>query len=377
MSQTKRYLYFVQYLGPALPASAAVAVLATGNGNWFWVMTALFYFGTPLIDRAVGSDHRNYALDSEHELRSDRFYTGLLFGLLPLYLATMATIAYTVSTVAMSWHQYLAATISIGAMYAGVFCVGHELGHRTGKRWEMLGARFAVALYGYGHFHVEHNRGHHIHVATPEDAASARMGENVYQFMAREIPHTFGRAVVLERERLAKRGDSFFSFNNQMLQSYAMTVAIYAGITMWLGASIVPFLMACIVAGYFQLTMANYLEHYGLLRAKQANGRYEKCQPHHSWNSNHLFTNVMTLQLQRHSDHHFSASRPYQILRDFDNVPQLPAGYPFMQFLTVIPPLWRRVMDERLVSFVGYDMDRVNVAPAKREQLYARWHKVA
>lgn len=373
MINRKKFYYFAQYLGPLLPFSVALLVFATNNGQWFWATVIIFYFGSALLDLLFGRDTVNHGDEFEQSLKNDSFYTQIQFVLMPLYFVSFAFITYVVATIELSLWSLLAAVIGVGAMFAGVFCVGHELGHRRG-RYERFGARYLVSLFAYGHFHIEHNRGHHVHVSTPEDAASARMGENVYQFMLREVPATFKRAIALETKRLDRAGLPFWSLKNEILQGYAITLLLHGVLVLFLGFKIVPFLLLCIFAGYFQLTMANYLEHYGLLRAKSESGRYEKCQPHHSWNSNHLFTNVLTLQLQRHSDHHANAARPYQILRDYENVPQLPAGYPFMQFLSVFPPLWRTVMDRELLKFVNYDMTRVNVCPKKRETLFARYH---
>ncbi len=375
MSNRKKYYYFIHYIGPVIPAVTALTVLINDNSNYFWLFAGLFYFLSAILDLIMGKDHVNHDSSDEKELKSDSFYTNLALVTLPLYFLTTTLMFYTVSVVDMSWHTYLAAAIGMGAMFAGVFCVAHELGHRTKDKLEFFGAQFGLALFGYGHFHVEHNKGHHVHVSTPEDPASSRMGENIYQFALREIPMAFERAMKIESERLKNMNKSFWSFENQILRSYAMTVGLYIFWLALFGIEMLPFLLVASFAGYFQLTMANYLEHYGLLRQKLSDGRYERCQPHHSWNSNYLFTNMMTLQLQRHSDHHASPTRKYQILRDYENVPQLPAGYPFMQFLTIFPPLWRFVMDRRLLEFVNYDLDKVNICPKKREKLYARYHR--
>jgi alkane 1-monooxygenase len=113
---------------------------------------------------------------------------------------------------------------------------------------------------------------------------------------------------------------------------------------------------------WFQLTSANYVEHYGLLRRKEADGRYERCQPHHSWNSNHVFSNLLLFHLERHSDHHAHPNRRYQSLRHFENLPSLPTGYFGMFLLAYCPPLWFRVMNPRLMALphVAGDPARVN-----------------
>ena len=152
-----------------------------------------------------------------------------------------------------------------------------------------------------------------------------------------------------------------------------ITVLLWTALALWLGPAVLPFLLVASFWANFQLTSANYVEHYGLLRTQDANGRYEPCQPHHSWNSNHLFSNWALFHLQRHSDHHAHPLRRYQSLRHFGNVPQLPIGYFGMFTLAYVPPLWRRVMDPRLLAMAGRDADRINIDPRQRIQMVRRY----
>jgi alkane 1-monooxygenase len=217
-----------------------------------------------------------------------------------------------------------------------------------------------LAVPFYGHFTMEHNVGHHAEVATPEDSASARFGESIYRFALREIPGGLRRGWRLERERLARYGHGAWSWRNEILQSYALSLLLYGGLVYAFGAAVLPFLLLQAAWGWWQLTSANYVEHYGLLRAKDPDGRYERCQPRHSWNANHLASNLVLFHLQRHSDHHAWPTRHYQSLRDFDDLPQLPSGYFGMFLLAYVPPLWRRVMDPRVLALVDGDRSRVN-----------------
>lgn len=366
--ERKKYYYLANFVAPFLPLLTAWHVHQTGSGVAFWIMLAFFYFGVAILDLISGKDEINPNSEQEQVLKSSRFYSTLLLAVIPFYWAALVAITYVCLTVNLPWYDIAAALIGLGAMFAGVFCVSHELGHRTSGplRW---GAKISIAMFGYCHFHIEHNRGHHVHVSTPEDPASARMGESVYQFSLRELPGTFKRAIKLETLRLERLGLGFWHWKNDILQTAAVTLTLHSLIVLAFGLIAAPFLLAACVMGYFQLTMANYLEHYGLLRQKKDNGRYERCEPRHSWNCNNKFSNYMTLQLQRHSDHHANATREYQILRDYQHVPMLPAGYPLMMFLCLIPPLWRAVMDKRLLTFVGGDYEQINIAPAYAEAL--------
>jgi alkane 1-monooxygenase len=153
-----------------------------------------------------------------------------------------------------------------------------------------------------------------------------------------------------------------------------MTLVLYGGLLVAFGWIMIPYLLLQAFSGWFGiLTSANYIEHYGLLRQKLENGRYEQCQPHHSWNSNHIMSNLILFNLQRHSDHHANATRRYQSLRNFDNLPQLPSGYPLMFAIAYIPPLWFAIMDRRVVEWADGDMSKLNVLPSMRERLARRY----
>ncbi len=246
------------------------------------------------------------------------------------------------------------------------------LGHKAMQLEQWL-ARLVLAVPAYGHFTVEHGRGHHRWVATPQDHASARMGESIYRFALRELPGGIRRAWARETERLAGKGRSAWSVHNTMLQSYAVTLVFQGALVLAWGTVMLPFLAMHNLVAWWQLTSANYVEHYGLLRATLPGSsaeapRYEAPQPHHSWNTNHLVTNLLLFHLQRHSDHHAYPSRRYQSLRHFENLPQLPSGYFGMFPLAYVPALWFRVMDPRLLALPGVqgDLSKVNLDPRLR-----------
>jgi alkane 1-monooxygenase len=198
------------------------------------------------------------------------------------------------------------------------------------------------------------------------------MGESIWRFVWREMPGAARRAWVLERDRLKTDGLPFWSLHNELLQPALVTVALWTALALWLGPQVLLFLLPASLWANFQLTSANYVEHYGLLRRKGPDGRYETCKPEHSWNSNHVFSNWATFHLQRHSDHHAHPLRRFQSLRHFEQAPQLPSGYFGMFPLAYVPPLWFAVMDKRLLDAVGRDPARINFDPAQRDRLIAR-----
>jgi alkane 1-monooxygenase len=206
------------------------------------------------------------------------------------------------------------------------------------------------------------------------------MGESIYRFARREIPGAFRRAWAIERDRLERRGRSAWHADNQILQSMALAAAVQLGLILWFGPSMVIFLLLHNGFAWWQLTSANYVEHYGLLRLKDANGRYERCQPQHSWNSNHLFSNLVLFHLERHSDHHAHPLRRYQSLRHFDDLPTLPSGYFGAYLLAWVPWLWYRVMDPKLLALphVAGNLERLNIDPDSKTTIEAKYgrHRV-
>jgi alkane 1-monooxygenase len=242
------------------------------------------------------------------------------------------------------------------------------------ERWL---SRIALAQSGYGHFFIEHNRGHHVRVATPEDPASSRLGESFYSFLPRTVLGSLRSAWELEGVRLRRLGSSPWSYRNDILGAWAMTVVLYAALIAVFGVVVLPYLLIQSILGFCLLEVVNYLEHYGLLRQKRDDGRYERTRPEHSWNSNSTASNVLLYHLQRHSDHHANPIRRYQALRHVDDAPQLPTGYAGMIVLAVIPPIWRRVMDHRVLTHYDGTLELANVKPGLRQRTLERYKAAA
>ncbi len=358
----KKPLWVLSVLMACVPGAGALALAATGNAFWA-VFPLLFYFGLlPILDLAAGEDRFNPTTEEAAALSVDPYFRILLYVAVAAFYASFLICAGVIATAELSPLPYLALAVSAGVASGGGLTVGHELGHKP-NRADQWGAFFMNALSGYGHFKIEHNRGHHTEVATPEDSASARLGESVWRFALREIPGGVARGFAEEKARLEKRGRGFWSFENEILQSYAFTAAMAAALFAVFGWKVLPFIAIHNLAAWLQLTFANYVEHYGLLRGRAPNGRYEPVAPRHSWNSNHIVSNLSLFHLQRHSDHHAHPLQPYQALRNFDDLPRLPSGYPGCFLLAAIPPLWRRVMDPKVLAWAGGDLSKVNVAP--------------
>lgn len=368
----KRYAWLFSVIAPLAAPAGPYLYLQTGQAAWLWVFLAFFYVGMPLLDWLLGEDRSNPPESAVPALEADQYYRVITWLVVPLLWFGFLFNVTFLATTSLPWYHWLAVAIGTGNILGFGLNLGHEMGHK--KTWiDRKLALATLALGGYGHFSVEHNRGHHRWVATPEDPASSRMGESIWRFMFRELPGAFFRAWDLESERLERGGKSEWSLDNEIVQAGIVTLALYATLLWLYGPAMAPVLAVVAFWGAFQLTSANYIEHYGLVRRKLENGRYEQCQPHHSWNSNHIASNLALFHLQRHSDHHAHPTRSYQSLRDFPDLPTLPSGYFGCFVAAYIPPLWFRLMDRRLIAAVGGDVSRINFEPAKRARLVKRY----
>ena len=357
----KRIGWLLSVLFPLLPVAAIGLQIALGS-EWLLFVPLLVVYGVvPLLDVLLGEDVSNPPEAAVAKLESDRYYRALTWLTVPIHYVSLVIMAYWAVSTSLGWPGWLALAWSAGLVGGLAVNTGHELGHKRTTLEQVL-ARLALAVPGYGHFGVEHNFGHHRAVATPEDSASARFGESIYCFARREIPGGMRRALAIEARRQARRGRGFWTPGNEILQSWLVTLLVQGALITWLGWEALAFLLVHNAVAWWQLTSANYVEHYGLLRARLPGGGYERCRPHHSWNSNHLVSNLLLFHLERHSDHHAHPQRRYQSLRDFPDLPRLPGGYFGMFVLAYLPPLWFRVMNPRLLALphVQNDLSRVN-----------------
>jgi alkane 1-monooxygenase len=368
----KRWLWL---LSPAIPVAFGGSLLAYAwSGVWWCLLFApvFVHLLLPLLDLAFGEDLSIPPESQVARLEQDFYFRALVWAYVPFQIGGTVLGAWLAATHALSWYAYAALVLSVGSFNGIGIATAHELGHKREalERWL---AKIALAPSMYGHFFVEHNRGHHKRVATPEDPASARMGESFWEFLPRTLWGSLQSAWNLEAERLLSQGKMVWSLENHNLQGWTLSAALFGGLALWMGWPALLFLALQGVYGASMLEVVNYVEHYGLLRQKDASHRYVRCEPEHSWNSNHLVGNIVLYHLQRHSDHHAHPTRRYPALRHFDSAPQLPAGYASMITAAYFPALWFYLMDRSVVAHYAGDLNRINMQPSKREALSARW----
>ncbi|MEV6841608.1 alkane 1-monooxygenase, partial [Streptomyces sp. NPDC051133] len=339
----------------------------------FWWVSLLIVFGLiPLVDLFIGKDSNNPPDSVLLWLESDRYYRWCTYLFLPLQYGGLVLACWLWSGSQLSAVDRAGLMATVGLIAGFGINTAHELGHKkdSGERWL---ARIALAQTCYGHFYIEHNRGHHVRVATPEDPASSRLGESFWAFLPRSVFGSLRSGWGLEKQRLHRLGKSPWTWHNDVLSAWAMSAVLFGTLTATFGFQVLPYLIMQAVIGFCLLEIVNYLEHYGLLRQRTETGRYERCTPKHSWNSDDIASNVFLYHLQRHSDHHANPTRRYQALRHFDQSPQLPSGYATMILLALIPPVWRRVMDARVLAHYDGDVSRANLHPRTRAKVLARY----
>jgi alkane 1-monooxygenase len=330
----RKYLYLV---GFQIPIITTISVF---YDNWLMYLPVLEVFLLlPIIDFIVPGSSSNYS-DTQEKAESDsRYYDYLLYGITFLWGGSWLAFFWHIPTVE-NMGLLIAKSINVG-VGCGVIGinVGHELGHRN-KPFEQFLAKFLLSTSLYMHFIVEHNKGHHRWVATPKDPATARYGESLYRFLPRTIFGSWLSAWQIEK----KMGSDWYQntvFHYSLIQ-LAMLVAVFFFFG-W--KAFIGYVISATV-GILLLEVVNYIEHYGLER-RQVNGKYEKVQSWHSWNSDHWVGRVHLFELSRHSDHHYMANRKFQVLRSMSS-PQLPTGYPGMIVLSLFPPVWFAVMNKRV-----------------------------
>jgi len=325
-----------------------------GGVNMFLIHGFVFVL-VPLMDYLISTDKSNVPPQEVNAITREYFYKFVTFVWVYVQLGVLFWAFYVISTDSLNGWEWFAFITGTALLTGGIgITVAHELGHKS-EKIEQFYSKVLLMTVCYMHFFIEHNRGHHVRVATPEDPATSRFGETFYRFWVRSVKDGYLSAWDLEAERLQKKGEPVWSFQNQMIQFSIWPLVFVgvalAGFSVWTNRLVweIPvFFFSQSILGFSLLELVNYLEHYGMERKQLPNGSYEKVTPIHSWNASHIVSNFLLFQLQRHSDHHAFAYKRYQVLNHYDESPQLPAGYSAMIIVALFPPLWFSLMNPRL-----------------------------
>lgn len=336
-----------------------LAFMAFTHTN-FWCWGALLYAWVfiPLVELTLKPDITNFSEQEEQVAKNDHMYDIILYVAVVLHYLLLVQFLRSMQLPHLPV-QVIIARIATMGLLCGTFGinVAHELGHRS-NRYEQLLAKAALLTSLYTHFFIEHNRGHHKWVATPHDPSTAPLHTSVYRFWLRSVTGTYINAWRIVNKQMKKQGLPFIHYKNEMLQLQLMQVLWLAFLYVTVGGIVTLYYIAAATIGFLLLETVNYIEHYGLLRKLQTGGQFERTMPWHSWNSNHVIGRLMLFELSRHSDHHYLASRKYQILRHQPQSPQMPTGYPGMMLLSLIPPIWFYLVHKK--------MQALGLMPAKQ-----------
>jgi alkane 1-monooxygenase len=322
-----------------------------GHGLICWTPLLYTFFLIPFVELFVKADPKNLDEVEEALAKKNKAYDLILYAAVIMQYYSLWVFFNSLKQEQLRTIDIIGRVLSMGLLCAAFgINVAHELGHRVNKI-EQTFAKMLLLTSLYMHFFIEHNKGHHKHVATPHDPSTAKYNQSVYAFWPQTLIGTYLSAWKIANEEVGKKGKRWYSLQNEMLLFQIIQFLFVFAIYYFFGAmSALLFIIAAFMGGLL-LETVNYIEHYGLSRNTTSEEQYERVQPHHSWNSNHIIGRLMLFELSRHSDHHYLASRKYQILRSFDNAPQMPTGYPGMILLSLFPPLWFKIMHQQMKKY--------------------------
>lgn len=318
------------------------------NGILTFATPLYAFIFIPLLEIILKDYDSKYSESQKEKRLNNILFDILLYLNIPFVFGLLAHGFWVLETKSLLPFEMVGIVLSLGILLAtNAINVAHELGHRKTQRERTLSKLLLLPCL-YMHFYLEHNFGHHKNVATPEDPATSKKNQSVYHFWITSVLKQYKNAWQIQLSILAKGNHTYFSLKNDMLW-YSIFQLCYLDLCfLFFGISGLLFALAVGVLSFVFLETINYVEHYGLVRKKLPSGRYERVQTHHSWNSNHIIGRIVLYELTRHSDHHFKASKKYQILENKKESPQLPFGYPTSILLSLVPPLWFWIMNSRI-----------------------------
>jgi len=330
----------------------ATVYLSFTNYGWLTYLPLIFVFGfVPLLEFFIKPNKNNFSKEEEKIEKENKAYTYLLYLMLPIQILFVWVFFDAIQEPNLTTVEITGRILGMGIMCGVIgINVGHELGHRNIRADELIGEILLLTSLNT-HFLPYHNAGHHFNVATPEDAATARKNEMIYFFWVRSHISSYLQAWKLENKRMLAENRHWFHYQNRMLIYTLCNMVLLSLIFFFYGQFVLLAFIAAAITGIVLLETVNYIEHYGLSRNKKENGRYERVQRNHSWNSDHQVGQALLFNLSRHSDHHYNGAKHYQLLKSLPESPQMPTGYPGMMLLSLFPPLWFWVMNKRIQKF--------------------------
>ncbi|WP_452221617.1 alkane 1-monooxygenase [Lacinutrix salivirga] len=330
----------------SIPLMACVGLYFKGSFSFLVPIYAFILL--PILEVVLPVDDSNLKEEASHNKLKNNLFDWLLYLNVPIVFGLLIYTLNLVTSQVLETYEFVGFAFSIGIVLAiNGINVAHELGHRQTTNERFLGKALLLPSF-YMHFYIEHNYGHHLHAATPEDPATARYNQSVYSFWFTSTFRQYFKSWSIQNTLLKNNNQSFFSIKNDMLWFTIFQVAYLLVVFLVFGFNGFVFALASGIIGFILLETVNYIEHYGLLRLKTKSGRYERVKQMHSWNSNHVIGRIVLYELTRHSDHHYKTNKKYQILDCHEDSPQMPYGYPTSMLIALCPPLWFKIMNKRV-----------------------------
>lgn len=339
----------LKYLMSYTIAIVTIVGILLGGGYTYMTVIYAFVF-IPALEMLLKESNEEMSDEVKKNRSMDIFFDILLYLNIPLvfsiFFLSLNLLLYSSSSFEIIG---IIASTSIMMATNGIN-VAHELGHRK-SFFSRTCSKLLLMPSQYMHFYIEHNFGHHVNVGTAEDPATAKYKQSLYSFWITSVIGQYIGAWKLQLKLLKISKYKFFSIKNDMMFYVIFQLMFIYLIYFNYGITVTIYSLIISVISFLFLETINYIEHYGLSRKKDKNGRYERVKTIHSWNSNHVVGRLVLYELTRHSDHHFISSKKYQVLESIDESPQLPYGYPTSILLSMVPPLWFKIMNPRVESY--------------------------
>jgi len=330
----------------SIPLMAFIGVHFKGAFSYLVPFYAFVFL--PILETLFPIDERNLEKDDIRSKLKNKLFDWLLYFNLPVVFGLVVYTLNEIVSKPIEVYEFVGLIFSIGIVLAiNGINVAHELGHRQSTNERFLGKALLLPAF-YMHFYIEHNFGHHLNAATPEDPATAKYNQSVYSFWFTSTLGQYFKSWKIQKMLLKNNNKGFFSVKNDMVWYTCIQISYLALVFVFFGSPGLLFAILSGIVGFILLETVNYIEHYGLLRLKTESGRYERVQKVHSWNSNHVIGRLVLYELTRHSDHHYKSSKKYQVLDCHEESPQMPYGYPTSMLISLCPPLWFKIMNKRI-----------------------------
>jgi len=330
----------------SIPLATAAAIYVKGMSAYTALIYAFVFI--PLVEILLKQNPKNDTKESALKMKAAKLYDWLLYINLPVVWGLLIWCLYTIRLGGLEHYEIIGLALSLGVcLGTNGINVAHELGHRKDNR-ETLVAKALLLPSWYMHFYIEHNWGHHTYAATKEDPATAAYNQSVFSFWYSSVTRQYINAWRIQKKLNVTKGVMWYSVKNDMLWYLLIQLGYLVAVYVVFGYETACFAVAAGSVGFLLLETVNYIEHYDLLREKNAAGRYEVVRAKHSWNSNHVVGRIVLYELTRHSDHHYKAAKKYQTLECLEDAPQMPFGYPTSMVISMVPPLWFALMNKRI-----------------------------